>query len=306
MHRRYDRNHIPIELLRTLIAIASEGSFTKAGTVLGLTQSAISAQVRRLEQLIGGDIFVKAGGGLSLTTLGQNIAEHADRILQINDYILSLPGAQFSKKLVRIGIPVSMAQLYAIPMFKRCASLCSDVQIQWRCDKSVELQRAIAGGYLDIAVVFLTTQASADMVEEWTELLAWACSPDLLVSPNEPIPYISWPNDPMDDIAIDALEHAGRRYVCSFSGTDFSSRSLAASAGLGYILLPERALVSGLKVARESFLPKLPNLRAGVVVRRDFDTDSIQDLLRAIIDIARPPGPTVAKSGSSPASRRSA
>src|ERR1700749_1826484 len=108
MHRRYDRNHIPIELLRTLIAIEAEGSFTKAGTVLGLTQSAISAQVRRLEQLVGGDVFVKSGGGLSLTPLGASIVQYARRILQINDQILSLPGAQSTEQLVRVGMSTSL------------------------------------------------------------------------------------------------------------------------------------------------------------------------------------------------------
>ena len=65
MHRRYDNKHIPIELLRTFVAIADLGSYTKAAEELELTQPAISAQMKRLQQLMGGEVFVKSTAGCS-------------------------------------------------------------------------------------------------------------------------------------------------------------------------------------------------------------------------------------------------
>ncbi len=294
MHRRYDQNHIPIELLRTFVAIEAEGNFTKAGAALGLTQSAVSAQVRRFEQLVGGDVFAKSGGGLSLTPLGASIAQYARRILQLNDQILSLPGAQCSKQLVRIGIPTALAQVLLRPVFQKCGHAAKDRQVHLRCDASGELGKGIEDGYLDIAILLLTRTFSLDVVDEWLEPMVWGCSPDLVVSPNQRIPYISWPNSPADDIAIGALERTGRRYVVSFAASDFYARSIAALAGLGYMLLPQRAVVGGLKVARESFLPAVPPVRAGVAVRRDFKGDLAVDLLRTLVEIARPAEPAAA------------
>src|SRR6266567_1359326 len=67
MHRRYDSKHIPIELLRTFVAIADLGNFTKAAQELELTQPAISAQMKRLQQLMGGEIFLKSTTARRLT-----------------------------------------------------------------------------------------------------------------------------------------------------------------------------------------------------------------------------------------------
>ena len=74
MHHRYDKSNIPIELLRTLVAISDSGSFTKAADALGLSQSAVSLQIKRLERLVAGELFRKAGSGHRLTERGEMVA----------------------------------------------------------------------------------------------------------------------------------------------------------------------------------------------------------------------------------------
>jgi hypothetical protein len=64
MHRRYAKKNIPIELLRALVTIVDTGSYTKAADALDLTQSAISSQIARLGQLLGGSIFAKGRGNI--------------------------------------------------------------------------------------------------------------------------------------------------------------------------------------------------------------------------------------------------
>lgn len=128
MHRRYDKNHVPIELLRTLVVIAEVNSFTRAGDRLGLTQSAISAQVKRLQKLIGGTLFDKASGGHFLNARGVMVNRYAQRILQANDQLLSLSGAQSSSHLVRIGLPATFADVLLLPVFKACSAALSGGQ----------------------------------------------------------------------------------------------------------------------------------------------------------------------------------
>jgi len=93
MHRRYDSKHIPIELLRTFVAIADLGNFTKAAQELELTQPAISAQMKRLQQLMGGEIFVKSPTGFSVSAKGTMLEVYARRILALNDQIMAFAGA---------------------------------------------------------------------------------------------------------------------------------------------------------------------------------------------------------------------
>src|SRR3982074_1238425 len=89
MHRRHAKRNIPIELLRAVVAIVDGGGFTKAAETLALTQSAISAQIRRLTQIVGGDVLEK-GTGVRLTRRGMTVLNYARRILMMNDELLTL------------------------------------------------------------------------------------------------------------------------------------------------------------------------------------------------------------------------
>ena len=91
MHRRHAKKNVPIELLRAVAAVVDTGSFTKAADALDLTQSAISAQIARLGQLLGGDIFAK-GPGITLTKRGLLVLQYARRMLAINDELLACTG----------------------------------------------------------------------------------------------------------------------------------------------------------------------------------------------------------------------
>ena len=93
MHRRYQEINIPIEVIRTVVEIAETGSYTKAGERLFLSQPAISAQIKRIQSLVGGQIFERTANGLRPTAKGELILSQARRILESNDQILTLGGA---------------------------------------------------------------------------------------------------------------------------------------------------------------------------------------------------------------------
>src|SRR5215472_10715591 len=104
-HRRVMTN-IPTELLRTFVAVVDLRSFTRAAQSLGVTQPAVSAQVKRLQQLLGGDLMDKSAPGVMLTPMGENVLSYARRLLAINDQILTLSGdALGTTQTVRVGMP---------------------------------------------------------------------------------------------------------------------------------------------------------------------------------------------------------
>src|SRR5271156_2802164 len=92
MHRRHQHLNIPIEIVRTVVAIAETGSLSKAGERLGLSQPAISSQIRRLQGLVGGSLFVKGANGTTTTELGKLALQQARKLLEANDQILRLGG----------------------------------------------------------------------------------------------------------------------------------------------------------------------------------------------------------------------
>ena len=90
--------NIPTELLRTLIAVVDLRSFTKAAQALGVTQPAVSAQIKRLQVLLGGDLFDKSAPGVTLTEKGEVVVNYARRLLSINDADSRSRGARSGRR----------------------------------------------------------------------------------------------------------------------------------------------------------------------------------------------------------------
>src|SRR5256885_13375689 len=86
--------NIPTELLRTLVAVVNLRSFTKAAQSLGVTQPAVSAQVKRLQFLLGYELLDKSAPGVILTPRGEIVVNYARRMLSINDEIVHLTGGR--------------------------------------------------------------------------------------------------------------------------------------------------------------------------------------------------------------------
>ena len=98
--------NIPTELLRTLVAVVDRGSFTKAALALGITQPAVSAQIKRLQTLLGCDVFDRSRNDLKPTPQGELVMSYARRLLSLNDQILHIGGAGPRPELViRVGTP---------------------------------------------------------------------------------------------------------------------------------------------------------------------------------------------------------
>ena len=162
MQANQGRTYVPVELLRTVITILDEGSFTKAGQTLGLTQSAISAQIKRLRQLVGDDVFARSGGGTKLTERGKIVERYARRILDLSEQLLSLSGGGPVTPLVRVGLPVSFADSILVNAFKSCASAAKGVQVHIQCARSEELLKQLDTGFLDMACLLYTSPSPRD------------------------------------------------------------------------------------------------------------------------------------------------
>ena len=96
--------NIPTDLFRSFIAICDHGSFTRAAREMNLTQPAISAQMKRLQKVLGGDLFVKRGQGVGPTTLGSMVESYARRVLALNDQVFAIAGRVPKGETVYIGI----------------------------------------------------------------------------------------------------------------------------------------------------------------------------------------------------------
>lgn len=282
MHRRYQSSSIPTEIMRSVVGISETGSITKAAKVLGLSQPAISSQIKRIEHAVGGSIFQKSANGSAATELGKLVLIQAKKILEANDQLLMLRGGAPDDMPIRIGL----SNIYSRRMME-VMSKAEMAAISIYADNSSEIVKGLVDGFVDIGVYRSLTDTPpdpmVDIVDKRDDEVVWVRAKDFTLSPGAPIPLLTWPGQLIHELMVQALERKGMIYRIAFSSPDFNARIEAAKAGIGLTLLPKRLVPSSLIIANEYYLPTpgIPKMLLGV--RNDGSTknDKLLAILRA-------------------------
>ena len=285
MQRRPPVNNVPIELLRAIVAIVDLGSFTKAAQALKLTQPAISAQMKRLQQLVGAEVFSKSGSGLVLTARGGLVVKYARRILAMNDQILSLGGGQVTQSL-RVGLPLLFTRAVLGDVLKIGSIHEGETELQIFCESSEELRKRLAAGYLDVAFIINPQEAPPQVVTEWTEPWVWVCASDFVLKQGAKIPLIVTPTD---RYTIEVVERIGRPYVIRFMAPSLGARTEAMRAGLGFMSIAERLVTEDMKIVGSNVLPPFPETLAGIYLREGLELGSLAKFIEAFVAVCKPP-----------------
>jgi DNA-binding transcriptional LysR family regulator len=285
MHRRYDSTNIPIELLRSFVTIAEFGSMTKAAEQQQLTQPAISAQIKRLQQIVGADLLEKFGIGVRPNEQGKMVLRYARRLLALNDQILLHAGAKPGFGSARLGLPPILSSMLLPDILRELDKITPLANFHIECARSAELATRFENGHLDVAVLPVTCGLTVAPRTTWKSRVVWIGSPNTPVSPGKPVPLISWPKTASDQYAIEAFNRIGQSYVVTFVSDNWATVIAAVKAGLGYIAILEGPVQMSFKSAREHYLPALPDMTTGVFVREgesDAEFDPIVRLLARV------------------------
>ena len=279
-HKADDRN-IPIELLRTAVAISEAGSYTKAARELGLSQPAVSLQVKRLQKLFVGEIFNVSSGRPLLTAYGEAIVDSARRILGLNDELLELAnGRPRGANQIVIGIRNGIATRALSALFRRLTSAGSQ-EVVFRNLSSVPLLKGLEGGYLDIALISDPIRTPPQSVLEWWEPTHWVKGREFRLDLAKPVPLVSFPGSFSDRLAIGALKRAGLRYRTAFVSSQINSRIAAVRAGMGITVLAPRSLTDEVIIAEDPGLPQLSRVRCGIYLRHDLERAKVAHVIAA-------------------------
>ena len=289
MHVRHGHN-IPVVLLRSFISISGHGSFTKAAEELNLTQPAISAQIKRLQRMVGGDLFFKKAQGVGLTELGSMVERYARRILALNDQIIAIAGQAPRYETVNLGIQNMFAGPVLADVVNNVPQSC---HYRFVCASAPVLAEKLEAGYIDLVfrLKLTPTESRRNILAEWNEPIVWGRSPDMFpVVENEPIPFVGREEGYIDRKVMDALDELDVPYKIVFNAYDLSALTAAVEAGIGVMVAPRRALPRSLIAARDRLLPKLPELRSAVFHKEGFDIKRHRELIDAFITAVSPQG----------------
>ncbi len=261
---------LDIDQLRTFIAIAETGSFTKAAEVVHKTQSAVSMQMKRLEERVGRPIFARDGRASRLTDEGDRLLDYARRIVKLNiEAMASLASAELSGR-VRLGVPDDYADRYLPEIMARFSATHPNVELTVVCDPSTDLIDRIDTGDLDLAIITDCETMNRETEIIRREQLLWVGSTRHSVHLEGPVPLAlgrqtcNWRQE-----AISMLQAVDRPFRILYTSSNSTAVSAAVLAGLAISVLPESGLRPGMRVLGPSDgFPALAPCRIGLLRNR--------------------------------------
>jgi DNA-binding transcriptional LysR family regulator len=283
--------NIPTDLLRTLVAVVDFRSFTKAAAHLGVTQPAVSAQIKRLEFLLGDELFDRSVQGISLMPHGEMLVSYARRLLSINDQIVRLGKSGPQPELViRIGTPSDFVASVLPNTLARMRERRPDLRFVVRTNFYEPLLRDLRAGELDLLVA-LSREPPHDARHFWAHEVVWVHSSATRIDPDRPVPLVSYGEGCVyHRLAVSALKAAGLDWEDVFTGPSIVSLAGAVTAGLGVMALTrKRATELGMTIWEDCPLPRLPDLYGGVYLREGGARAAYEQLADEIAAVLRVP-----------------
>ncbi|NCT85093.1 MAG: LysR family transcriptional regulator [Comamonadaceae bacterium] len=228
-------------LLRAFVAIVDARGFTLAAQRLAMTQSTISQQLARLEELLGAALVDRAARPVAPTPAGERLLGYARRILALHEEAETALGDPAGTAALRIGLAEDLVSADMAAMFGAFARRHREIRLDVTAGLSRELTRRYRGGEFDIVIV-KEAQASPDSRASFPEAMAWFESASAPHAWPQPLPLVAFPPGGLyRDTMFERIEREQQRWYVAFVGSGLHNVCVAVAAGLGLSLLPRRA-----------------------------------------------------------------
>lgn len=243
--------------LQCFLAVAETGSFTKAAEKLSRTQSAISQQVAKLEQLFG-KLLLTRGKQITLTADGEVFQGYARQIVALQNEALDYMKTPALAGEVRVGIPENFASAFLSDILAEFSRMHPRVLLNIECDLTLNLFARFKRGELDVVLVKMNQPDDVpDGQEVWSEPLQWV-GDSAMLDATKPVPLVLAPEPCVyRAAAIRALNQANQPWRLIFSSPSYAGIITAVKAGMGMTIMPQTMIPRELSPAASPLLPLL-------------------------------------------------
>lgn len=247
-------------LLRCFLTVTESSSFTAAAARLGVRQSTVSQQIKRLEEEVGHRLFARDTHSVKLTSEGDALVPMAREIVEANGRLARFFTGQAGRRRLRLGISEDFALSGLADVLVRFGREYPDVDIELAVGLSGFLYQLYDSGELD--VIFVKRKPGDRRGEiAWRERLAWIGRPDYKLPPDEPVPLVAYnPPSITRTLAIGVLDTSDRGWRLACSSGSLSGLRAALMAGLGVGAHSRLLLPPGLALLSLPELPQLPEV----------------------------------------------
>lgn len=249
---------IDTALLRSFVSLAETRSFSRTAERVGRSQSAVSTQIRKLEDLVGCTLFDRDKRNVRLTREGEVLLGYARQMIRLSDTMLDRFRTPEIAGEVRFGSPEDFATRYLPEILAAFAAAHPRIRLDVNCDLTLHLIDGLKAGRYDLIVIKQDPDdLHADSIRLWREHLVWVGGPDLDPetpfaevadgAASAPLPLVlSPPPCVYRARATRALAEIGLPWTVAYSSPSFAGAVAAVKAGLGFTVLPRTMVPEGL------------------------------------------------------------
>ncbi|HVW56662.1 MAG TPA: LysR substrate-binding domain-containing protein [Rhizobiaceae bacterium] len=280
---------LELDILRTFVAIAETGSFTLAAGAVYRTPSAVSMQIKKLEEMLGRSVFNRDARSVSLTNDGEMLLGYARRMLAINREAVSKFVMPDIEGVVRFGSPDDFGERVLPVVLKRFAQSHPNIAVDVVIDQSVNLRRRMSERTLDITLLTNSTNAyAADCEILLSEPIVWAGMKGGCAYLREPLPVSLWEEGcAWRAGALDALGRDGRDYRVAYMSAHTAGQRAAILSDLAIAPLPKSFIGEDLvELGAKDGLPEIGDYSLAMVVAPDASAPvkAVADHIRAAFE----------------------
>jgi DNA-binding transcriptional LysR family regulator len=275
--------NLPTDLLRSFLAIVDTGSMMRATEHVFLSPSALSLQMKRLEEIARRQLFQRSGRSLVLTPAGRELAASARRILELNDSAVSSMLGETLSGVVKLGLVQDFAETLLPGILRDFSALHPQTQLQLQVAGSAELVDAYRSSELDMV---LCLGRPADAQARMAAPMLWLGNPALAREEEVKLVLLDVPCV-FRSAALRALQEAGRRFRIVVETPSLSASRAAVAAGLGVTCRTD--LLAGwgsLPQVPAGLLPALPAV-GYVLMQSEDPTEAGHRLASLTLDALR-------------------
>ena len=269
------------DLLRSFVAIAEMGSFTAAAQRVHRTQSAVSMQIKRLEEQVGRDLFLRDGRSVQLTREGELLLVHARKILLAHQEALTALDPEALDGSVTFGLPDDYAECWLPRILARFAETNPLVHVDVVCNTSVKLRRAVEHGRVDLALVTMGSEDGRGTLVR-RDPLVWVTSAKHCVHEKVPVPLAVFDEGCLfRRYAEEGLGRIGRKGRIAYTSISTPGILAAIEAGLAVSVIMRGNVRQGMRILGEADgFPTLPEI-GRVMIRAEGTSRPVIERLEA-------------------------
>lgn len=273
---------LQLDWLRAFVTVVDAGSLSAAAPLVHRSQSAVSMQIKKLEDAVGRPVLVRGPRRLELTPTGMGLLSYARRLIDLHhEALAAIHGPQLSGR-IKAGVPDDFAAIYFTPVLRHFASQHGGVEIELCCEQSTALVPKVKSGEVDLALVSRPRAGLGTLL--FREPLVWVGAAQHEAWRRSPLPIAVYePGSLARRHALAALAARRVPHRIVYNSASLAGQLAAVESGLAIAVLTQCSVPAGFQVLQARHgLPSLEPVEVAVIRSKASGRDAAVDAMHAL------------------------